>query len=168
MRHLHHKNQPQIEVTFDIDANGISNMSAKDKTTGKENKITIKQSSGLDKVEVEKMKREAELHADEDHKKKEFAEVRNEAENKQCQIEKMLRDAGDKLAENDKAVVQKALDRVKQVKDSGDVNALKSAVQELDQSAQALAQHLQGAGASPGGANKPGDEVIDAEYEVKK
>ena len=169
------RNQPQVEVTFDIDANGILNVSAKDKTTGKENKITIKQSSGLDKDEVEKMKREAELHADEDHKKKEFAEVRNEAENKQYQIEKMLRDAGDKLAENDKAVVQKALDRVKQVKDSGDVNALKSAVQELDQSAQALAQHLQGAGgegatgAAPGGAaNKPGDDVIDAEYEVKK
>jgi molecular chaperone DnaK len=169
------RNQPQIEVTFDIDANGILNVSAKDKTTGKENKITIKQSSGLDKDEVEKMKREAELHADEDRKKKEFAEVRNEAENKSYQIEKMLKDAGDKIAENDKAVVQKALDSVKQVKDSGDVQALKSAVQQLDQAAQALAQHLQGAagaggptGAAPGGNKPGGDDVIDAEYEVKK
>jgi molecular chaperone DnaK len=172
---------PQIEVTFDLDTNGILNVSAKDKTTGKENKITIKNSSGLTPEEIERMKRDAELHAEEDKRKREFVDTRNAAEQQIYQLEKMLREAGDKISANDRAPLEAAIAKVKQAEASNDLRALKTAVEELNQAAQAFSQHLQaqaggaggagGAGAARGAADgKAGggkDDVIDAEYEVK-
>ncbi|MBX3398344.1 MAG: molecular chaperone DnaK [Gemmataceae bacterium] len=165
---------PQIQVKFDIDANGILNVSAKDLGTGKENQIRITNSSGIDKDEVERMRRDAEAHADEDKKKRELADARNEADNKVFQLEKLFKDSGDKITAADKAPIEKAIEKVKGLKDGTDLAALKSAVAELDTVAQAMAQHLYkaaGAGAAtPSGEpeKKAGDDVVDAEYEVKK
>ncbi len=164
---------PQVEVTFDLDANGILNVQAKDLGSGKESKIRIEQSSGLNAAEIEKMKQDAALHADDDKKKREFAEAKNEGENKVFQVEKILKESGDKIGEADKAVVVKAVDKVRDALKGNDPNAIKSAVSELETAAQAMAQHLssQGpgaAGATPSEAEKKNDDVIDAEYEVKK
>jgi molecular chaperone DnaK len=167
---------PQIEVTFDLDANGILNVSAKDLGTGKEVSRRIEQGSGLDKAEVERMKRDAELHADEDKKKKELADARVEAENRVFAMEKLLKENGEKVTAADKAPIERAMEKVKEAVKGTDVAAIKSATSELDTASQAMAQHLysQGAaagqpGAAPSGeAKKGGDDVIDAEYEVKK
>ena len=166
---------PQIEVTFDIDANGILNVSAKDLGTGKEKQIRIENSSGMSKDEIERMKRDAERHADEDKRKRTLAEARNEADQKVFQLEKMLKDAGDKITDADKAPITRAIDRVKEAMKGENADALKSAIGDLDTAAQAMAQHLHqqpGAGgtATPSGQSKKdgGDDVIDAEYEVKK
>jgi molecular chaperone DnaK len=173
---------PKIEVSFDLDANGVLSVSAKDMGTGKQQSIRIEGSSGLNKDEVEKMKRDAELHADEDKRKREFADAKNEAENRIHLIEKTLKDAGDKVSEGDKAPIDKAIEKVREALKGTDVAALKAATSELEQVSSAMAQHLYsqaapppGAGGpeagptTPGGANKPGgDDVIDAEYEVKK
>ncbi len=104
---------PQIEVTFDIDANGIVNVSAKDKATGKEQKITITASSGLSKDEVERMKKDAELHAEEDKKRRDEAETRNRADQAVYHAEKTLKDAGDKLSASDKQPVEAAIEALK-------------------------------------------------------
>jgi molecular chaperone DnaK len=171
---------PQIEVTFDLDANGILNVSAKDKGTGKENKITIKNSSGLSQSEIEKMKRDAEAHAEEDKRKRELVDARNSADQQIFQFEKLLRDNADKIKDADKAPIQAAIDRLKQAKDGTDLAAIKRAQSELEQAAHAMAQHLYGqpgqggpgaggpAGGAEGGAGPGKDDVIDAEYEVKK
>jgi molecular chaperone DnaK len=169
---------PQIEVTFDIDANGILNVSAKDKGTGKEKQVRIENSSGMNKDEVERMKRDADSHADEDKRKRGLAEARNEADQKVFQLEKMFKDAGEKIKESDKAPITRAIDRVKEAVKGDNLDAIKSAIGDLDTAAQAMAQHLYqqpGAGGGPtatpsGGPEKPkgGDDVIDAEYEVKK
>src|SRR5207244_1797528 len=141
------RGMPQIEVTFDIDANGILNVSAKDTKTGKEAKIRIESSSGLSKDEVEKMRRDAELHADEDKRKKELADLRNEADTTVWQVEKLMKEQGDKLSESDRAPVQAAIDRVKQATD--DPNVLRQALSNLQSAAQAMAQHIGGAGGGP-------------------
>ncbi len=164
---------PQVEVTFDLDANGILNVQAKDLGTGKESKIRIEQSSGLNASEIEKMKRDAEIHAGDDKIKREFAEAKNEGENKVFQIEKLLKESGDKMSEADKSVVVKAVDKVRDAIKGTDPNAIKTAVSELETAAQAMAQHLNSQGAAPEGAPTPSgndkkDDVIDAEYEVKK
>ena len=172
---------PQIEVTFDLDANGILNVGAKDLGTGKEVTRRIEQPNAMSKDEIDKMKRDAELHADDDKKKRELADAKNEAENKIFSLEKLLKESGEKVAEADKAAVTRAIDKVKGVKDGTDLGAIKTAVSELDTASQALAQHLYAkpgadggpagtdAGATPSGGEKPkGDDVIDAEYEVKK
>jgi molecular chaperone DnaK len=169
---------PKIEVAFDLDANGVLSVSAKDLGTGKQQQIRIEGSSGLSKDEVEKMKRDAELHADEDKKKREFADARNEAESRIHLIEKTLKEAGDKVTESDKAPIDKAIEKVREALKGTDVAALKAATSELEQVSNAMAQHLYakaGAGQPTGqaepapGAQKPGgDDVIDAEYEVKK
>jgi molecular chaperone DnaK len=165
---------PQIEVTFDIDANGILNVTAKDLGTNKEVTRRIEQPSGMSKDEIERMKRDAEIHADDDKKKREFADAKVEAENKIFSIEKLLKESGDKIAEADKASVTKAIEKVKTAKDGNDLAAIKTAVSELDTVSQAMAQHLYAkpgeAGATPSGAEAPkgNDDVIDAEYEVKK
>jgi molecular chaperone DnaK len=104
---------PQIEVTFDLDANGVLQVSAKDLKSGKENKIRIESSSGLSSDEVEKMRRDAEAHADEDRKKKDLADARNEADNHVWQVERMLKEHGEKMSANDKAPIQGAIDKVK-------------------------------------------------------
>jgi molecular chaperone DnaK len=169
---------PQVEVTFDLDANGILNVQAKDLGTGKESKIRIEQSSGLSQSEIDKMKRDAESHADEDKNKKEMAEARNEADNKAFQLEKLLKESGDKITEADKAPILAGIEKVKKLKDGTDLAALKAAIGELDQAASAMAQHIYAKpGAAPEGETPPtpsanekkgGDDVMDAEYEVKK
>src|SRR6266481_5437796 len=171
------RGMPQIEVTFDIDANGILNVSAKDKQTGKEAKIRIESSSGLSKDEVEKMRRDAESHADEDKNKRELADVRNESDQTIWQIEKLMKDNAGKISEGDKAPVNAAIEKVKQAASGADVNALRQALSNLQSAAHAMAQHLQhagggAAGPSPNGQEGAGegkkDDVIDAEFEVKK
>jgi molecular chaperone DnaK len=165
---------PKIEVSFDIDKNGILNVTARDQKTGKEVQRKIEQSSGLSTDEVEKMRKDAERFADEDKKKKELAEAQNEAESVIYEVEKAVREAGDKLGESDKAPVLAAVEKVKQVKDGQDVNAIRQAVNNLQTASHAMAQHVgRGGGGSgepppPGGGGKGGDDVIDAEFEVKK
>ena len=168
------RGEPKIEVSFDLDSNGILNVSAKDMKSGKEKSIRIEQSSGLSESEVEKMKRDAEEHADEDKIKRELADVRVEGENKAFQAEKLMQEHGDKLAENDKAPLQAAIDKLKSATQGDNLSAIKTAIGELDQATQAMAAHMQGqAGAgdpsTPSGAQtaKDDDDVVDAEYEVK-
>jgi len=127
---------PQIEVTFDIDANGILNVKAVDKGTNKEAKITITASTNLSKEEVEKMKKDAESHAEEDKKKKESIEVKNMAETMVYTTEKMMKEAGDKAKEEDKKEVEEKLEALKKLKDSDDLEAIKKASDELATSAQ--------------------------------
>jgi molecular chaperone DnaK len=170
---------PQIEVTFDIDANGILNVSARDKKTSKESKIRIESSSGLSKDEVERMRRDAEAHADEDKHKKELADLRNEADQTIWQVEKLMKDHGDKLSDSDKAPINSAIENVKQAASGTDANAIRQALNNLQSAAHAMAQHVQRAAGpeagAPGGTRPTGgdgsgkgkDDVIDAEFEVK-
>ncbi|HEX3724178.1 MAG TPA: Hsp70 family protein, partial [Nitrolancea sp.] len=169
---------PQIEVTFDIDHNGILNVSAKDLSTGKEQKVKIEASSGLSQTEVERMRKEAEAHADEDRRKRELIDVRNQADQSIYQTEKLLKDNTDKLSEADRAPVQAAIAKVKDARTHDDVAAIRRAVEELQQASTALTQHVQrqepvgagaraaGSGHEPSGQNA--DEVIDAEFKVNK
>jgi molecular chaperone DnaK len=173
---------PQIEVTFDIDANGIVNVSAKDLGTGKEQKITITASSGLAKDEVERMMKEAESHADEDRKRREEIEVRNRADQAVYGAERLLKDTGDKLSSSDKAAIESAMEAVKQASAGTDAAAITSALDQLTQAQHKAAEALykqQGAGASSGGGpdagasaggassgstgGEPKGDVIDAE-----
>ena len=148
---------PQIEVTFDIDANGILNVSARDKGTGKEQKITITASSGLDKEEVEKMKREAEQYAAEDTKRKEEIEVRNSADSLAYTAEKTLRDHGDKIAADVKQDIDAKIANVKSALQGQDVNAIRNAMQELSQAMQKVgASVYQQPGQPPPGGEEPG------------
>jgi len=175
---------PQIEVSFDIDHNGILNVSAKDMGTGKEKKIRIESSSGLSQGDVEKMRREADSHAEDDRKRRELIDARNKADQMMYQMEKLLKDNADKLSEGDRAPIQSAIERLKQVASKDDVAAINQAIGELEQASHAMSQHLysrgQG-GPGPGGAGagaagpsggdgqaKGKDDVIDAEFEVKK
>jgi len=168
---------PQIEVTFEIDANGVLSVSAKDLGTGKEQHIRIEGASGMNKEEVEKMKRDAELHADEDKQKREFADAKNAAETRIHQIEKMFAEAGDKVSESDKAPINAAITKVRDAIGKNDLAAVKATTAELEQASSAMAQHLyskaggQGGptpAAAPEGKKDGPDDVIDAEYEVKK
>ncbi|WP_417849171.1 molecular chaperone DnaK [Thalassoglobus sp.] len=173
---------PQIEVTFDIDVNGILNVFAKDKGTGKEHKVTIQQSSGLSEDEIEKMRKDAESHADEDKKRKELAEVRNQASNFVYQTEKTLKEHEDKLDEGSKTAVNAAIEKVKEAEKGEDAAAIKSAIENLEQASQALTKHIyEAANAAGGGAEADGaaaegtaetaaadDDVIDAEFEKKE
>ncbi len=164
---------PQVEVTFDLDANGILNVTAKDLGTNKEVTRRIEQSSAMTKEEIDRMKRDAEIHADDDKVKRELADARVEADNKLFSLEKLLKENGDKLGEAEKSAVTRAMDKVKSVKDGSDLAAIKTAVSELETVSQAMASHMNAkpgadAGATPSGGKKGGDDVIDAEYEVKK
>jgi molecular chaperone DnaK len=169
---------PQIEVTFDIDANGVVNVSAKDRATGKEQKITITGSSGLSKDEVDKMMKDAELHAEEDRKRREQIETRNKAEQAAYQAERMLADAGDKLTDAEKQPVTDAVAAVRKALEGDDAAAITSAVDALMQvqgkAAEALYRQAQagtpGAGPSgQAGSDAPVDgEVIDAEVVDEK
>jgi len=169
---------PKIEVTFELDANGVLSVLAKDLGTGKQQSIRIEGSSGMTKDEVEKMKRDAELHAEEDKRKKEFAEAKNQAETRVHDVEKAMSEAGDKLSDGDKAPVNAAIQKVKDALGRQDLAALKSATGELETVSTAMAQHVYAkAGGQPGAAPGPapdagkkdgGDDVMDAEYEVKK
>src|SRR3954469_5594907 len=129
---------PQIEVTFDLDVNGILNVNAKDLGTGREQKITITASSGLSKDEVERMRKDAEAHADDDRKRKEEVEARNEADNAVYRSEKMLKDNADKISGDNKAKVESAISAVKEALKGSDTAALKTATDKLNEAAQAV------------------------------
>ncbi len=172
---------PQIEVTFDIDANGIVKVSAKDKGTGKEQSIEIKSSSGLSEDEINKLVREAEAHASEDKKKQENIEARNQADNLIYATEKSLKDLGDKVDFGTKTTVENKIEALKKVMEGTDTDAIKHACDELTQAAHNLAELLyQNAQAQQGGqatgagqqgqanAGKKDDDVVDADFtEVK-
>jgi molecular chaperone DnaK len=174
---------PQVEVAFDIDANGILNVSARDVGTGKEQKIRIESSSGLSSAEVEKMRKDAELHASDDKQKRELIDARNQADQLVYQIEKMLKENADKISDDDKKPIQAGVEKVKQVASKDDTAAIRQAMDELQQASHAMAQHLyskgqpegpsaaenRAAGDGQSAGKEPGKEdVIDAEFEVKK
>jgi len=163
---------PQIEVTFDIDANGILNVSARDKGTGKEQKITITASSGLSKEEVEKMKREAERFAAEDAKRKEEVEIRNSADSLAYTAEKTLRDYGDKIPADVKQEIESKIATLKSTLQGKDVNSIRNSMQELSQAMQKAGASIYqqpgqpppGSGQGPGG-KKPGEEgTVEGEF----
>jgi molecular chaperone DnaK len=172
---------PQIEVTFDLDVNGILNVSAKDRATSKEQKVRIEQSSGLSKDEIDKMQKEASSHADEDRRKRELAEAKNHAEHLVYQTEKLLKEHADRLDEGSKSAIESAIKKVREAEQGSDVAAIKSAVEGLEQATHALSRHMYeaaqrasgtGAGEPPGsgataGAAAGDDNVIDAEFEKK-
>src|SRR6266705_1260290 len=145
---------PQVEVTFDIDANGILHVSAKDLGTGKEQKITITASSGLSKEEVEKMRKDAEAHAEEDRQQREEIESRNEADNAVYRSEKMLKDNADKLSGDDKARIEKAIGEAKDALKGSDAAAIKSASEKLNEAWQAVSAELYKAAAEKAKAEK--------------
>ena len=160
---------PQIEVTFDIDANGIVNVSAKDLGTGAEQKITITASSNLSKVEIDKAVKEAEQYAAEDKARKDEADARNMADQVIYQTEKTLGDLGDKLSEGEKAPVLAAVEKLKEAVKGSDIEAIKSATDEAQKALSAvgekLYQNVPPQGQQPGAAPE-GDGVVDADYEV--
>ncbi len=167
---------PQIEVTFDIDANGILHVSAKDLGTGKDQKITIQGSSGLSKEEVEKMTKEAELHADEDKKRKESVETKNQLDSTIYQLEKTLKDSGDKLAAETKSKIESALTEAKKDLESNDAARMKAAMEKLTAVGGELYAEAQKAAQAAGTPPPPADEaakkpekkadVVDADFEV--
>jgi molecular chaperone DnaK len=160
---------PQIEVTFDIDANGIVNVHAKDLGTGKEQKMTISGGSALPKDEVERMMREAEEYAEEDKKRRDEAETRNSAEQLVFQTEKFLGENGDKLPAEGKAETEEALTELKSVLGGSDVAAIKSAAEKVATKSQELGgalyaqQSASAEGGAPGAAPSDDDGVVDAE-----
>jgi len=135
---------PQIEVTFDIDANGILNVSAKDKATGKTQSVRIEASTQLSKEEIEKLKQEASMHAEEDRRKRELIEVKNQAEQAVYLAEKALRDAGDKVSQEIKDSVNQKIEALKAVKDSDNIETIKSAIAELSMEVQKIGQQMYG------------------------
>lgn len=151
---------PQVEVTFDIDANGILNVSAKDKATGKEQKITITASTGLSEDEIEKMRKDAEVHAADDAKKKELIEAKNAADNLIYSSEKTLKEAGEKLTPEDKRPVEDKILALKNVLNTGETEQIKTATDELMSAVQAIATKLYSQGEPPkaGDKGKSADE----------
>jgi molecular chaperone DnaK len=177
------RGMPQVEVTFDIDANGILNVSAKDMATNKEQKITITASTGLSKEEAEKMRAEAESHAEEDRKKLAEVEARNSLDSRVYQMEKLIHENREKVPEDDAKAVEAAIEKAKSALAGGNLEAMQSAAQELEKASHRVAEVMYkataasgpgagpaGGGAAPGGESqahdkKPGEgEVIDAEY----
>ncbi|ALZ83079.1 MULTISPECIES: molecular chaperone DnaK [Pseudomonas] len=170
---------PQIEVTFDIDANGILNVSAKDKATGKQQSIVIKASSGLSEDEIQQMVRDAEANADEDRKFEELAAARNQGDALVHGTRKMLTEAGDKATAEEKSTIEKAIGELEVAVRGDDKDAIEAKMNALSQASAPLAQKLyseQGAAAgaegasakADGDAKKPGDDVVDAEFEEVK
>jgi len=179
------RGMPQIEVTFDLDANGILNVSAKDLGTGREQKITITASSGLSKDEVEKMVHDAKAHETEDAQKKELIDTRNQADNLAYQTEKMLKDAGEKIDADKKAPVEKAIADLREAIKADNLEALKAGMEDLNKAVQPIAQELyaqaqtqqqaeeggstgqQASGSASGESPEGNDEVIDADFEME-
>ena len=168
---------PQVEVTFDIDANGILNVHAKDRATGKEQRITISGSTSLAKDEIDKMVKDAEAHATEDKGRREEVEVRNQADGLAYQVERQLKDLGDKVPAHEKSRCEQIINDIRQaIKDNADVSKLKGLTSDLQQAAHALstaayqqaAQAGQASGAQAAAAGNKGEDVIDAEFEEKK
>ncbi|MFA6513878.1 MAG: Hsp70 family protein, partial [Patescibacteria group bacterium] len=176
---------PQVEVKFDLDANGILNVSATDKATNKQQKITITSSSGLSKEEIEKMKKEAELHSEEDKKKKEEVEMKNQAEAVIFTTEKMLKESGDKMKEEDKKELTEKVESLKKAKEGGNLEEIKKNLEELNTVAQKIgaAMYQQPGAGTPGAeggategasteepkaASENKDNVVEGEVEENK
>ena len=168
---------PQIEVSFDIDANGIVHVSAKDKATGKEQSVEIQASSGLSDAEIEQMIKDAESHVEEDKKKRELIDLRNQADSTVYQTEKSLKDMGEKVPAEDRSNIEAALNQVKTVKDGDDVETIKKALESLQQVSHKLAEAMyaenaEGEGAAADGAapeaGAADDDVVDADFEEVK
>ncbi|WP_454206632.1 molecular chaperone DnaK [Peptoniphilus sp. Marseille-Q6390] len=161
---------PQIEVTFDIDANGIVNVSAKDMGTGKEQHITITSSTNLNEEEIEKKVKEAEMYAQEDAKKKDLIEARNNADSMIYQSESTLKDVEGKISDADKTKIEEAIKGLKDVKDGEDLEAIKSKTEELTQAFYAISEEIYkqqaGQGQADGSQAHADDDVVDADYEV--
>jgi molecular chaperone DnaK len=169
---------PQIEVTFDIDANGILHVMAKDKATGKEQSVKITASTNLANDEVERLVREAKAHEEDDKRQRELAEARNTADNLVYVTEKTLRDLGDKVPATDRGRVEELVEELRQVKDTGDLSRIRSVTEQLQQATNALAQQMyaqggpNGAGPQDGGFSGQGgpqggaadDDVVEGEY----
>ncbi len=158
---------PQVEVKFDIDANGILNVSATDKGTGVSQKITITASTGLSKDEIERMKRDAEEHADEDKKKKEMIEHRNLADTMIYTAEKMVKDAGDKVTDEEKKDIEEKIEALKAVKDGDDHEAIKAAADTLSEAAQKVGAKMYEKKEEPAAETKTSEEPIDAKADEK-
>ncbi len=174
---------PQVEVIFDIDANGILNVIAKDKATNKEQKITITASSGLSKEEIDKMQKEAEIHAEDDKKKKENIEIKNQAEAVVFTTEKLLKESGDKMTEDDKKALEEKLEELKKIKDSDQYDEMKKKMEELNEIAQKIgtamyqnqAQQASSENSDPkenpndatNTSENPSDNVVEGEVEEK-
>jgi molecular chaperone DnaK len=166
---------PQIEVTFDIDANGIVHVSAKDQGTGKEQSMTITGQSSLSKDQIDAMVRDAEAHAEEDRKRREEADVRNQADTLIYQTDKLLKEQGEKVTGPEKDALESALGRLKEVADGTDVELIGKAVEEVSSASQAFAQKLyeqsasenagpyEGAASGAGATGADDDDVVDAE-----
>ena len=167
---------PQVEVVFDIDANGILNVKAKDKATNKEQSIRIEASSGLSKEEIDKMQKDAEAHAEEDKNKKERIEIKNNADTLVYTTEKLLRDAGDKIKEDDKKTIEEKVEALKKVKEGDDIEAVKKASEELSLEAQKIgaAMYQQTAEQTPPDSDKEKrkeedkKEPVEGEFEDVK
>jgi len=158
---------PQVEVNFDVDANGILNVKAKDKSSGKEQSIRIEASSGLSDADIEKMKADAEIHADEDKKKKELIEIRNLAEQMAYTAEKALKDSADKIPEEIKTSVEEKIKAARGVKDKNDIEEIKKATEELSTEMQKIGEHI--AKSTENKQERGGEgSVKDAEFEEKK
>jgi len=161
---------PQIEVSFDIDANGILNVSARDKATDKSQSIRIEGSTGLSKEDVEKMKKEAEAHVVEDQQKKELVEARNTADSLVYSSEKSLKDFGDKAPADIKKLIEEKISELKKVKDSDKIEEIKTKIEELSQIIQKLGAEMYKQTGAPGQAKKPEndkDKPEEGEYKEK-
>jgi molecular chaperone DnaK len=181
---------PQIEVTFNIDVNGILAVSAKDLASGKENKITVQNSGGLSKDEIEKMKREAESHAAEDKKRREVIDLKNQGENLGYATEKSLKELGDKVSADDRSNIERAISELRDALKTDDADVIKKKMELLTQASHKLAEEMYKSAGATGGPSSAGpapgpeaqtdrgttggagakkdDDVIDAEYEVKE
>jgi len=172
------RGMPQIEVTFDIDANGILHVSAKDKATGKENKIKIQASSGLSDEEIQRMVKDAEAHAEEDHKTLELVNTRNQCDAMVHSVKKSLGEYGDKISAEDKAKIEAALKDAEEALKGNDKDTIEAKTKALTEASHKLAEQMYakeqaeaggaGAGASEGGAKKAEEDVVDAEFEEVK
>ena len=179
------RGMPQIEVTFNIDANGILNVKAKDTASGKEQSIEIKGSTGLEKGEVEKMKHDAEAHAEDDKKRRELVDLKNQADQMAYAMEKNLKEWGEKVQPADRSAIESAISQVRDAVKGEDAESVRRAMTSLEQASHKVAAQMYQqtggaprgaeapAGAAPGGQaqeapKKGGDDVIDAEYEVKE
>ena len=172
---------PQIEVKFDMDANGILNVAAKDLGTGTEQTVKIEQSSGLEPGEIDRMQKDAQEHAAEDKKKRELVEARNEADTRCYQLEKLINDQGEKLGDSDKTSLEAAMEKVRAAAKEDDVEAIRAAIQEMETASHAMSEALYkaaadagdaasaaaGGDAADGAAAEADDDAIDAEFEVK-
>jgi len=159
---------PQVEVTFDIDANGILNVSAKDRATGKEQKITITASTNLSKQDIDRMVKEAQSNAAEDRRRRELADARNTADTLAYQAEKALQDLGDKIPYEERTRIESQVNELRQAMNGDDINRMRQLSETLEQMVHSLGQQVRAAETSggPGGENNPpsGDDTVEGEF----